>query len=450
MPAVDSKVARTLFSIIALALFAAACQSDPTAPRSDEPAIREQAEVPAPVQPTPAPALGMTPAGTSQTGVSGIAYLGVSPEARSEVEALRAGGSGSLRDQYIVVFRDGAPDVAGLAQQLAAAHGGTLRHTYTSTLKGFAARMSAQSAAALARDARVLFVEADQVGKPAVTQNLPTGQPWGLDRIDQRFGLSKSYIYGHTGAGIYAYILDTGLDSDHPDFGGRARNVATAFNDNGEDCHGHGTHVAGTVGGTKHGVAKKVLLQGVKISGCDGWALTSDAIAAVEWVRINHRKPAVANMSFGFPKSAALNNAVNKLAASGVFISVSAGNENANACNSQYSSPASATGAFTTAATGSSLSPDAKYSLSNWGPCVDGYAPGYAILSARVGGGGMSKSGTSMAAPHVAGVAALLKQAYGNKSSSWITTSIKNSATPSVVEGNPAGTPNRLLFKDTL
>jgi subtilisin family serine protease len=190
--------------------------------------------------------------------------------------------------------------------------------------------------------------------------------------------------------------------------------------DNGEDCHGHGTHVAGIVGGVKSGVAKRVLLRGVKVVRCDGWGSVSATIAAVDWLRANHTSPAVANMSLGWPHSAALNKAVNALAA------------------------------FTTASAGSSLSPDAKAPTSNWGSCVDGYAPGYAIMSARLGGGMTSKSGTSMASPHVAGVGALIKQAYGNRSSSWITTTIKTSATPNVIEGNPSGTSNRLLFKDTL
>jgi subtilisin family serine protease len=257
--------------------------------------------------------------------------------------------------------------------------------------------------------------------------------------------LSQSYSYAATGAGVNIYIIDTGLQSSHPEFGGRARNVATAFGDNGEDCNGHGTLVAGTAGGTTYGVAEGARLLGVKILDCSGTGTLSAFAAGADWVYANRIDPAVANMSLqSSTPSQAVNTAVNRLVNSGVFVAVAAGNYNMNACNS---SPASASAAFTTAA---STKTDVKASFSNWGSCVDGYAPGDAINSARLGGGAILMSGTSMASPHVAGVAALLKQLYGNLSSSAITSWIKHNSTANRIQGNVIGTPNRLLFKGAL
>jgi subtilisin family serine protease len=451
MPAINSGITRALFPLIAAALLVTACDGDSTAPRSDGGRSDTPGEPSTAVESVSSPESGTAaePGDATQDGEAGIVHLGAAPEAGAQGASLStAGGSGPVRGQYIVVFKDEVQDVPGLSKRLTSAHGGSLRHVYSNALKGFAARLPEQAAAALARHPQVSYVEQDQLSPPSTIQTLVSGQPWGIDRIDQRSGLSSSYTYSHTGSGIYAYIIDTGLDSDHPDFGGRARNVATAFADSGEDCMGHGTHVAGTVGGSKWGVAKRVSLRGVKIGRCgDGRALTSDAIAAFDWVRAHHANPAVANLSYGFPLSSALNTAANNLASSGVFVAVAAGNDNVNACNA---SPAAASAVFTTAAAGSSLFVDDKASFSNWGSCVDGYAPGYAIRSDKLGGGAITLNGTSMAAPHVAGVAALLKQAYGNKTSSWITSTIKSWATQGAIRGNHTGTPNLLLFKGAL
>jgi subtilisin family serine protease len=263
---------------------------------------------------------------------------------------------------------------------------------------------------------------------------------WGLDRIDQRNRpLSNSYTYTNTASNITAYIIDTGIQANHPQFGTRAQAVY-----GGSDCHGHGTHVAGTIGSTTYGVAKNVRLRGVRVLGCSGTGSYSAIIAGIDWVRLNATKPAVANMSLGGGFSSAINTAVTNLVNSGVFVAVAAGNENQNACNV---SPASATGVFTTA---SSTSTDAKSSFSNWGSCVEAYAPGSSITSTWINSGTATISGTSMASPHVAGVAALYKGTYGDASASTISNWLISNATTGVITGNPSGTPNRLLYKSTL
>jgi subtilisin family serine protease len=210
------------------------------------------------------------------------------------------------------------------------------------------------------------------------------------------------------------------------------------------DCNGHGTHVGGTVGGSTYGVAKAVTLRGVKVLSCSGSGSNSGVIAGMDWVRVNHVARSVANMSLGGGYSAATNTAANNLAASGVFLAVAAGNSNADACNA---SPASAANATTV---GASTSTDARATYSNYGGCVDLYAPGSSITSAWLSSGTNTISGTSMASPHVAGVGALYKATYGDASYSTIRTWLLNNATLNVITGNPSGTPNRLLYKAAL
>lgn len=319
------------------------------------------------------------------------------------------------------------------------------RHVFQ-TINGFAATLDAAQVRALRASARVAYVEPDRIVTADVTQSMDAaGDPWGLDRIDSTGPpLSRTYTYTRNGTGVTAYIIDTGLQATHPDFGGRAQNVFDAFGGNGADCNGHGTHVAGTIGGTTWGVAKGVALRGVRVLGCTGSGSTSGIIRALDWVRVNAVRPAVANMSLGGGRSTSLNNATANLANSGVFIAVAAGNENQNACNV---SPASTPAAYTTAASDRT---DLKASFSNWGSCVDGYATGVAIKSAWLSSGTRTISGTSMASPHVAGVGALYKSTFGDASSATVGAWISSNATPNVIRSNPSATPNRLLNKRTL
>jgi len=371
--------------------------------------------------------------------------LGCRDATRPE-QNVAAAQSDPVPGEYIVVFQPSVANPAALAAQLVRSNGGTLRYTYTSALKGFAATLPAAAAQALARNPLVAYVEQDQVFSVDVTQSMDAnGDPWGLDRVDQQAGpLSRTYTYTATGAGVHAYIIDTGIWDLHPDFGGRANNVYDAFGATGTDCHGHGTHVAGTIGGSTYGLAKGVSLHGVRVLSCGGLGLTSQIIAGIDWVRQNAVKPAVANMSLGGGLSTALNDATTNLWNSGVFVAVAAGNDNVDACTA---SPASATGAFTAAA---SEKTDAKASYSNWGNCVEAYAPGSAIVSDFLGGTTMSLSGTSMASPHFAGVAVLYKATFGDQPSATVSNWIVTNATTGVITGNPPGTPNKLLYKSTL
>ena len=346
----------------------------------------------------------------------------------------------AIDGDYIVVLRaDAAGDVDTKVKEKVARHGGKLKATYREVLAGYAATLSDEELASVAADPDVAYVEQDQVMTASATQS---GATWGLDRIDQRSRpLSGTYTYTATASTVRAYIIDTGIYTSHSQFGGRASNVYDALGGNGQDCNGHGTHVAGTVGSATYGVAKSVMLRGVRVLNCSGSGSTSGIISAIDWLRTNHVKPAVANMSLGGGYSSSLNTAVNNLAAAGVFIAVAAGNENQNACNV---SPASAANATTVAA---STSSDAKASYSNWGSCVDLYAPGSSITSTWLNGGTNTISGTSMASPHVAGVAALYKATYGDASYSTIRSWLTTNATASVITGNVTGTPNRLLYK---
>ncbi len=355
--------------------------------------------------------------------------------------------SNKIANSYIVVLNDavvgekGAYSIAPyIAEEVALNYRGKVKHVYKNALNGFAIEMSEAEAEKLSLDFRVAYIEEDGVMEAIATQTNP---PWGLDRIDQRNRpLSATYTYNWTGAGVRVYVIDTGIRTTHTQFGGRASNVFDAFGGSGADCNGHGTHVSGTVGGSTYGVAKSSLLRGVRVLDCGGSGSTSGVIAGVDWVRLNHIAPAVANMSLGGGISSALDTAVNNLHNAGVTIAVAAGNSNANACNS---SPARAVNAITT---GSTTTTDARSSFSNFGTCLDLFAPGSGILSAWATSNTATATlnGTSMASPHVAGVAALYKQANPSASSTTIRNAIVNNATTGVVTNPGTGSPNRLLY----
>ena len=372
--------------------------------------------------------------------------LFTSPVRSQKKEKLRK-NSHKIENSYIVVLDDSVVGERGLysiapyiANEMAAVHRGKLKHTYQNALNGFAVEMSAEDAEALSQDFRVKYVEEDGVVTVDTTQTNP---PWGLDRIDQRNRpLSGTYTYNWTGSGVRAYVIDTGIRTTHTQFGGRASNVFDAFGGNGADCNGHGTHVAGTIGGSTYGVAKSSLLRGVRVLDCNGSGSNSGVIAGVDWVTQNHINPAVANMSLGGGASSALDTAVNNLSNSGVPIAVAAGNSNADACGS---SPARAANAITTGAT---TTTDARASFSNFGTCLDIFAPGSGILSSWFSSDTATAtlSGTSMASPHVAGVAALYKQFSPSASSTTVRNAIVNNATTNVVTSPGTGSPNRLLY----
>ena len=285
------------------------------------------------------------------------------------------------------------------------------------------------------------LVERDQVFTISTTQSPAT---WGLDRIDQRARpLSNSYTYTRTGAGVRAYIIDTGIRFSHGEFGGRATSGFDAVDGGAaDDCNGHGTHVSGTVGGATYGVAKGVSLVGVRVLDCAGSGTTSGVIAGVDWVTANHVKPAVANMSLGGGASAALDQAVANSIAAGVTYAIAAGNSNARACN--YS-PARVATAITVGAT---TSTDARASYSNWGSCLDLFAPGSSITSSWYTSNTATNtiSGTSMATPHVAGVAALYLQGNPGATPATVRNALVANATSGVVGNARTGSPNLLLF----
>lgn len=328
---------------------------------------------------------------------------------------------------------------------------------YESALNGFSAELNAGQLNAAQRNPNVTFIQENSETHLNATQTLNDSGLWGLDRIDQRDdGRSNTYNYNSTGAGVTAYILDNGFDTTHPEFDGRAQPAYDVTGGGGLPCNnkdgydGHGTHVAGIVGGKTYGVAKSVRIRTVKAMSCTSPKL-EQIIEAVDWVRVDAKakgKPAIANISLGadrvgHPTEDLLITAVTNLWNSGVFVAVAAGNKSKDACSEV---PAAAPAVVTVAA---SNRYDSRAEYSNWGSCVDLYAPGSDIKSAHLNHGWKVDGGTSMASPHVAGVAALYKSAYGQASSGAVWNGIKAHATTSAVINNPSGTPNRLLYQKT-
>ncbi|MGW6844292.1 S8 family peptidase [Streptomyces sp. NPDC054958] len=326
------------------------------------------------------------------------------------------------------------------------------KFTYTKTINGFAAPLTAEQLRSVRRAHGVLSVTEDATvtAPPTPTKGVQTKSPansWGLDRIDQRFlPLNNDFSANRSGQGVTAFIVDSGIDYTHPEFDGRVRFGFDAIGDGrrGADCNGHGTHVAGTVGGTTFGVARKVSLVSVRVLGCDNRGSWSGIIAGFDWVANNARQPAVLNASLGGGRLAAVNTAVTAVSDRGVLPIVAAGNDNIDACRV---SPASAERVVTVGATDRF---DQETDFSNWGSCLDLYAPGKDIISARLGGGSVALDGTSMAAPHVTGVAALYKSEHPNALPAEVADFLDEVSTKDIVQNLSGNGPNKLLFTDGL
>jgi subtilisin family serine protease len=362
-------------------------------------------------------------------------------------EIRRGRGGRLVEDSYVVVL---APEAAGaparavghVAAEMAARHRGRLTHLYQHALRGFAMRLSPAEAERLADDPRVAYVEQDVEMELMEVQS---SAPWGLDRTDQRdLPLSGTYDGQAGGAGVNVYVLDTGIRATHVEFGGRARHAFSAIDDGrgADDCHGHGTHVAGTIGGSTAGVAKGATLWALRVLDCTGSGPMSATIAAVDWVTAYHVKPAVANMSLGSPAWQALDDAIRRSIAAGVTYVVAGGNYNDDAC---LMSPARVGEALTA---GAITATDERAGFSNWGPCLDLFAPGVGVVSSYhtsdVAMGSMS--GTSMATPHVAGVAALYLQRDAAASPAAVASAVVGNATAGKVRSPGAGSPDLVLY----
>ena len=382
------------------------------------------------------------------------------------VAALPAGAEGAIlgvdnpsaiTNSYIVVFdraatsatsaASAASGVDGVAGRLAGKYGVRVDHVYRHALRGFAGTMSELAARRLAADSGVAFVEQNVAVSLAATQSpVPS---WGLDRIDQRnLPLNSSFSYPSTASNVTAYIIDSGIRTTHTTFGGRAVWGTNTVDANNSDCNGHGTHVAGTVGGSEYGVAKGVRLVAVKVFDCSGVGTAAGVAAGVDWVTGNHAAgaPAVANMSLGGSgTNAAIETAVRNGIADGVTYAVASGNSGSDACNF---TPARVTQAITVNASDSS---DNRAGFSNFGTCTDIFAPGVSITSASNASNSATAimSGTSMATPHVAGGAALILGASPGATPAEVASALLTNATPSKIVSPGAGSPNLLLFVNT-
>lgn len=390
-------------------------------------------------------------------GLAALAVMGTTlatanaaePEATGEIRG--AGIGRNISGEYIVVLKNTARKAGSgnrerrlrdRVSSLTGRHGGAVGRTYTTALEGFSVKASARQARRLAADPAVAYVEPNRVETGDDTQTDPV---WGLDRIDQRdLPLNQSYAYAGTASNVTAYVVDSGVRIGHSEFGGRARYGYNFVDGNttASDCHGHGTHTAGTVGGATYGVAKGVKIVAVKVLNCSNSGTTANVLAGYDWVAKNAVKPAVANVSIGGSASDAKDEAVRRMVAAGVTVAVSAGNKATDACTQ---SPAREPKVITVASTASD---DTRSSFSNYGSCVDLFAPGTSVVSASHASdtGSATKSGTSMSAPHVTGAAALYVSANPTATPAAVTKALLDRTTGGKVTSPGTGSPNKLLF----
>jgi len=368
-----------------------------------------------------------------------------------------------INGQYIVVFHQSttAEQRAAHLKDLAAMM--TLEDKLIDTYEmnefvGYAAKLSSSLIEQVAASPLVEYIEVDSIVRAYASCNLQNGATWGINRVsEQALNLNGQYKYANTGAGVVAYIVDTGILTTHVDFQGRASFGANYAGGSNQDCNGHGTHVAGTVGSATYGIAKGVTLVAVKVLSCDGSGTNAGVISGIQYVQQQHiakKKPSVANMSLGGGKSTSLDNAVKAAISSGVTFVVAAGNENQDACNT---SPGGVLTAISVGATGTDDDSswgqeDIRASFSNWGSCVSILAPGVLITSTWIGSNSAIEtiSGTSMASPHVCGVAALYLEQNPTATAAQVKSALVSMASPSLIDmgcsGTCGNTINKLLY----
>jgi len=386
-----------------------------------------------------ATAIGIAAAAAGGSLIAATAFASADEPANPSDRIIGADSPDAIEGSYIVVLDDAADTGLGaLAEDLGV---DVDVEDTLGLVDGYVAQMSESEALELAADDAVAYVEQDQWAHTAEVQTDPPS--WGLDRVDQdALPLDAAYEYTQTGAGVEAFILDTGLNTTHSEFTGRVGEGYDFIDDDADpsDCHGHGTHVAGTIGGTTYGLAKDVTIRAVRVLDCQGSGSYSAIIGGIDWVAANATGPAVANMSLGGSFSQALNDAIAAAVESGVTFAVAAGNEGQDACDV---SPASEPTAITVGATDDT---DTQTSWSNYGECVDILAPGAGITSAWIDGDDAENtiSGTSMATPHVAGVAALYLEANPDATPDEVATALTGGAVADAVTGTN-GSPNLLL-----
>ncbi|WP_182377140.1 S8 family peptidase [Nocardioides sp. WS12] len=376
--------------------------------------------------------------------VPGAEHPGDLPDYDAESARISNPNAGQpVPNQYIVVFKPGLASPKDTEKEMVAKNNATVKFSYGHALEGFAAVIPPDRIDNVRNHPNVAYVEQDYyVGPQDIVTPAPT---WGLDRIDQRdLPLNNSYNDINEGAGVHAYIVDTGIRRTHTEFAGRVGNGFDAVTSGGtaNDCNGHGTHVASTVAGATYGVADKAIVHPVRVLDCNGSGSNAGVIAGIDWVRVNATKPAVANMSLGGGASSSLDTAVTNAINSGISFVVAGGNENQSACNV---SPARTPAAITVGAT---TNTDARASFSNYGTCLDIFAPGQNIPGAWSTADTATNtiSGTSMASPHVAGAVALYLKANPTATPAAVRDALVNQSTQGKVTAAGTGSPNRLLY----